>query len=715
MKDILGQILEDFLKCGYEIEIDDGKITTPEILEIAKNETLDPDTKKTQIDAIKQEIVSKNIKILEENTLNIFNAITNPRTIDMLPREIRWICAIIRDLATAYDWSIYPLVGSFVFLRIFNPAIVFCDKKQIVKADLLDKDGNVSNAQRRNLILVTKVLQNISNGLQFGAKEKYMLPLNSITSTCIKKSEEFIRNCCLSPKEMSQARSEMQASKEIKVSNQIITKACLPNAQFLHQLFATKLDTIEDFISQSFVRDQEAAYEEFKQFLGKLPELPEDMKPKPKILSKTEEEASNKTESSKKEKTPEKEKKEPKYEALLKKALETDTSDLEYMNILTVRGPDSEGRPVIVFTEASITQKKDLDRVLLFVIKKLDPIVNNEYSVVYCVNNSAGGIKPGFSWMWNAYLALSRKYKKNLKGLIILHPKGMLKLLIGLFGPFISEKFWRKFKMAASIADVYSTSANNLIQKIEPEKVPLPPSVFSYEFSRKQPAAQKIPLFGSKLDDVMQRSEQVNKKVPAIVEKCINEIKARGLDKEGIFRLSGRQSEITKLKYLLDLGANLDMAHVEMNDISGILKLFFRELTDRLLPVELTDTLDANATPAPVVQDDEEEEVKNTMFPSIVKEKEQRNEVLPKLKDMMTKKMGKVHFETARMLFGLLQEIVAHESESKMTAENMAIVFAPTLFGNDMGGDPLQALKNTKKRMEIIKHIVVNYDYFFDA
>ena len=33
-------------------------------------------------------------------------------------------------------------------------------------------------AFRRSLVLISKILQNLSNGLQFGKKESYMLPFN---------------------------------------------------------------------------------------------------------------------------------------------------------------------------------------------------------------------------------------------------------------------------------------------------------------------------------------------------------------------------------------------------------------------------------------------------------------------------------------------------------------------------------------------------------
>jgi len=64
--------------------------------------------------------------------------------------------------------------GGFLFLRFFCPALV-----QPLQHGL----GNViagleDPAVRRVLVLVTKVLQNLANKVQFGSKELFMAPFN---------------------------------------------------------------------------------------------------------------------------------------------------------------------------------------------------------------------------------------------------------------------------------------------------------------------------------------------------------------------------------------------------------------------------------------------------------------------------------------------------------------------------------------------------------
>ena len=63
-------------------------------------------------------------------------------------------------------------VGGFVFLRIISPSFVAPVKYGVV--ELSEFDG----AARRKSILVSKIIQNISNHQLFGAKEQFMSVIN---------------------------------------------------------------------------------------------------------------------------------------------------------------------------------------------------------------------------------------------------------------------------------------------------------------------------------------------------------------------------------------------------------------------------------------------------------------------------------------------------------------------------------------------------------
>lgn len=91
-------------------------------------------------------------------------------------------------------------------------------------------------------------------------------------------------------------------------------------------------------------------------------------------------------------------------------------------------------------------------------------------------------------------------------------------------------------------------------------------------------------LFGSKLDEYCQEH---NRTVPLIVQKCIHQVeKLGGLEKEGIYRISGRQSNIDQLKCEFEKDEETvelsEMKH-DVFTIASVLKIYLRELKQPLL------------------------------------------------------------------------------------------------------------------------------------
>lgn len=90
-------------------------------------------------------------------------------------------------------------------------------------------------------------------------------------------------------------------------------------------------------------------------------------------------------------------------------------------------------------------------------------------------------------------------------------------------------------------------------------------------------------VFGSDLTTVVTAHQCA---IPFVVRRCIEEVEARGMLQEGIYRVSGFADEIDALKMALDRhGEKADMsesAYSNINVVAGTLKLYLR-----LLPVPL--------------------------------------------------------------------------------------------------------------------------------
>jgi len=78
------------------------------------------------------------------------------------------------------------VLSGFFFLRFLCPAII---SPELFGINLEKK---LTPADQRALVLVSKVIQNLANGVEFGGKEPYMVPLNSFLKQYRPKFEEFL-------------------------------------------------------------------------------------------------------------------------------------------------------------------------------------------------------------------------------------------------------------------------------------------------------------------------------------------------------------------------------------------------------------------------------------------------------------------------------------------------------------------------------------------
>ena len=113
------------------------------------------------------------------------------------------------------------------------------------------------------------------------------------------------------------------------------------------------------------------------------------------------------------------------------------------------------------------------------------------------------------------------------------------------------------------------------------------------------------PVFDVSLDDLLKRDGSA---IPLVIYQCIQAVDLFGLEVEGIYRLSGSSTHISKLKRIFDNGKDDDLLHTtsssleldsslvdfrnpeafyhDVNSVAGLLKQFFRELPDPLLSRE---------------------------------------------------------------------------------------------------------------------------------
>ncbi|KAF4527893.1 hypothetical protein B566_EDAN011284 [Ephemera danica] len=104
---------------------------------------------------------------------------------------------------------------------------------------------------------------------------------------------------------------------------------------------------------------------------------------------------------------------------------------------------------------------------------------------------------------------------------------------------------------------------------------------------RRVPTAKSAGLFGAKIQHVCKRQKRP---VPFIITSCVREVERRGMNEIGIYRVSGSASDLTRLKKSFETNsyeAEQLLKEVDVHSVTGVLKLYLRELPEALFTDEL--------------------------------------------------------------------------------------------------------------------------------
>jgi len=96
-------------------------------------------------------------------------------------------------------------------------------------------------------------------------------------------------------------------------------------------------------------------------------------------------------------------------------------------------------------------------------------------------------------------------------------------------------------------------------------------------------------IFGQPLDEVIQNYGKNG--IPNVVVDCVEHLKRDHLMHEGLFRIPGNNTNIIALKQKYDYGDTPDLSKESANDVSGLLKLYFRDLPQPLFSWDKYDDL----------------------------------------------------------------------------------------------------------------------------
>eukprot|EP00002_Diphylleia_rotans_P023561 TRINITY_DN4639_c0_g1_i4.p1 TRINITY_DN4639_c0_g1~~TRINITY_DN4639_c0_g1_i4.p1 ORF type:complete len:570 (+),score=124.11 TRINITY_DN4639_c0_g1_i4:71-1780(+) len=162
-------------------------------------------------------------------------------------------------------------------------------------------------------------------------------------------------------------------------------------------------------------------------------------------------------------------------------------------------------------------------------------------------------------------------------------------------------------------------------------------------------------IFGSLLETAVKirQSIEPQAKIPFIVEDAVAYLEKNAMDIEGIFRISGSASEVQSWKEKYNTGYRLDLSKVvDPNSISGVLKLYLRELSEPIIPYDLYEE-----------------------FIAATDTEDMKDKILQMISHLPQSNQSVLH-----VVIGLLHVVSKNSAVNKMSSGNLAVVFGPNLL-----------------------------------
>ncbi|KAI8983411.1 hypothetical protein BD414DRAFT_81407 [Trametes punicea] len=186
-------------------------------------------------------------------------------------------------------------------------------------------------------------------------------------------------------------------------------------------------------------------------------------------------------------------------------------------------------------------------------------------------------------------------------------------------------------------------------------------------------------IFGVSLVDYATARGLAEGEIPKIVRICIQDIEQRGLDAEGIYRVSGRHAAVQELQHKIERNEAAFQFNPITDDVysvSSFLKMYLRELPEPVFKFSLQERIQHT--------EGFDEHAANNF--AVLRSKMRR--------------LPPVHQATLKAIVEHLAKVASHSEKNKMDARNLAIVFGSVIFGEEempKGADLLsvQSLKDS--------------------
>ncbi|CAL1547999.1 unnamed protein product [Lymnaea stagnalis] len=241
---------------------------------------------------------------------------------------------------------------------------------------------------------------------------------------------------------------------------------------------------------------------------------------------------------------------------------------------------------------------------------------------------------------------------------------------------------WSRFRFTLRDRDKQRKKEERRRQKEEEKKAKEAQKKF-----KKKEKASGTSTSGVSLEDFPTALE--NPFIPQFVFKCVSHIEAEGLKTEGLYRIPGNkaQGELFVNKFAVDPNVDISTLEIPVNAIATLLKSFFSDLSEALIPEKLCDEL---------------------MEAAEMTDKSSR---LIMLRGVI-KKLPQQNFEVLKYIISHLYKVAQNQEFNSMNSRNLAKCWWPTLIRLQFKSYE-KLIQGSQVPEDIVQNLIEQCPFFF--
>ncbi|KAJ3425313.1 inhibitory regulator protein ira1-related [Anaeramoeba flamelloides] len=413
LSDLIQNLVNDIMINKKCIEIDQRKLKQEEI------QNLD-----------------QNLNNLMELTQLFFDKIMN--SLEFLPVNFFKIANILKiTVENKFENCTNIVIAGFFFLRFICPAIISPENAEIVKE-------RIPVEVRRALILITKSLQNLANGVMFGQKEEFMIPLNKFIEGNLEKFNHLViklsnksyldnlknskesnnnnKNINIESEKEKDKQNEDENDKDKKIEELILNEEISSeDLNSLHQFLYLNLQNLSVYFKRLKNNDEAKKGESFVSLLTQLG------KPT-KIEKKNQEQIQNKNIlNNDLIETNSKKKSDKKYKEFLIKMKGKEKLLKQFNDIIYSNGKTKQSESILYVISQKFRPDIDEELLLYHILNTLNPLVGRPYIILFDCSNFNVLNEISKYWCNQLIQHIPFSWSINFKQMILLNPNSVFK------------------------------------------------------------------------------------------------------------------------------------------------------------------------------------------------------------------------------------------------------------------------------------------------